>query len=114
MDAGGPGKHGGVGTFLIDGFQVGLLADQDGPRIATVHSLYGGKPRVLRVNPHAVRAVQHTGDISASHAEHLGGAEPHVLCHLLGQRHSLWPHERGAPGVLAHGIQEVPGVQFEA
>ena len=31
MDSGGPGKHGGVGTFLIDGFQVRLLADQDGP-----------------------------------------------------------------------------------
>ena len=24
---GGLGKHGGVGTFLINGFQVGLLAD---------------------------------------------------------------------------------------
>ena len=24
MDSGGPGEHGGVGTFLIDGFQVRL------------------------------------------------------------------------------------------
>ena len=66
-DSGGPEKHGGVSTFLIDGFQVELLADKDGPGIPTVHSLYGGEPWVLRVYPHAVGAVQ-----------------PHVLCHLLG------------------------------
>ena len=113
-DSGGPGKHGGVSTFLIDGFQVGLLADQDGPGITTVHGLYSGEPHVLRVYPHAIRAVQCTGNISTSHAEHLGGAEPHVLCHLLGRHHSLWPHGRGTPGVLARGIREVLGVQFEA
>ena len=103
-DSGGPGKHGGVSTFLIDGFQVRLLADQDGPRIAAVHGLYSGEPWVLQVYPHAIQAVQCTGDISASHAEHLRGAEPHVLCHLLGRCHSLWPHGRGTPGVLARGI----------
>ena len=27
MDSGGPGEHGRVGAFLIDGFQVRLLAD---------------------------------------------------------------------------------------
>ena len=56
MDSGGPGKHGRVGTFLVNGFQVRLLADQDGPRIATVHGLHNGEPWVLRVYPHAVRA----------------------------------------------------------
>ena len=114
MDSGGPGKHGGVSASLIDGFQVRLLADKDGPRIATVHGLNGGEPQVLQVYPHAVRAVQHTGNISVSHAEHLRGAEPHVLCHLLGRHHSLWPHGRGTPGALVRGIREVPGVQFEA
>ena len=113
-DSGGPGKHGRVSTFLIDGFQVRLLADKDGPGIATVHGLYGGEPRVLRVYPHAVWAVQCTGNISASHAEHLKRAESHVMCHLLGRHHSLQPHGGGTPGVPAHGIQEVPGVQFEA
>ena len=113
-DSGGPGNHGGVSAFLVDGFQVRLLADQDGPRIATVHSLYGWKPWVLQVYPHAIQAVQCTGNISASHAEHLRGAEPYVLCHLLGQCHSLRPHGRGAPGVLVHGVREVPRVQFEA
>ena len=72
MDSGGPGKHGGVSTFLIDGFQVRLLADQDGPGIATVHGLHGGEPWLLRVYLHAVWAVQCTGDIPASHAEHPG------------------------------------------
>ena len=114
MDSGGPGKHGGVGTFLVDGFQVRLLADQDGPRIATVHSLYGGELWVLQVYPNAVWAVQCISDISASHAEHLRGAEPYVLCHLLGRCHSLQPHGRGAPGALACGVSEVLGVQFEA
>ena len=104
MDSGHPGKHGGVSAFLINGFQVRLLADQDGPGIAAVQGLYGGEPWVLRVYPHAIRAVQCTGDISASHAEHLRGAEPHILCHLLGRCHSLQPHRRGTPGVLAHGI----------
>ena len=33
---------------------------------------------------HAVCVVQHTRDIPASHAEHLGGAEPHILCDLPG------------------------------
>ena len=47
MDSGGPGKHGEVGTFLIDGFQVRLLADQDGPRIRTVHGLHSGEPWFL-------------------------------------------------------------------
>ena len=56
MDSGGPGKHGRVSAFLINGFQVRLLADQDGPRIAAVHGLYGGEPQVLRVYPHAIRA----------------------------------------------------------
>ena len=83
MDLGGPGKHGGVSAFLIDGFQVRLLADKDGLGITTVHGLYGGEPWVLQVYLHAVQAVQHTGNISASYAEHLRGAEPHVLCHLL-------------------------------
>ena len=40
--SGGLGKHGRVGTFLVNGFQVGLLANQDGPRIATVNGLHGG------------------------------------------------------------------------
>ena len=107
MNSGGPGEHGGVGAFLIDGFQVRLLADQDGPRITTVHSLHHGEPRVLRVYTHALQAVQCTGDASASHAEHLRGVEPHVLCHLLGRHDSLRLHGRGTPGMLAHGIQEV-------
>ena len=38
-DSGCPGEHGRVGTFLIDGFQIRLLADQDGPGITAVHSL---------------------------------------------------------------------------
>ena len=37
--SGGIGKHGGVGTFLINGFQVRLLANQDGSRIITIHGL---------------------------------------------------------------------------
>ena len=72
MDSEGPGKHVRLGAFLIDGFQVGLLAYQDGPRIATVHGLHSGEPWVLLVYPYAVRAVQRTGDILVSHAEHLG------------------------------------------
>ena len=107
MDSGGPGEHGEVSTFLIDGFQVRLLADQDGPGITTVHGLHGGEPQVLRDYPHALLAVQCTSDISASHAEHLRGVEPHVLCHLLGRCDSLQPHRRGTPGALVHGIQEV-------
>ena len=47
MDSGGPRKHGGVSAFLVDGFQVRLLADQDGPGIAAVHGLYGREPQVL-------------------------------------------------------------------
>ena len=53
---------------------------------------------------HAIRAMQCTGSIPASHAEHLGGAEPHILCDLPGQCHSLWSHGGGAPGALAHGV----------
>ena len=113
-DSGGPGEHGGVSAFLIDGFQIRLLADQDGPGITAVHSLHRGEPWVLRVYTHALRAVQCTSNISASHAEHLRGVEPHVLHHLLGQRDSLWPHRRGTPRMVACGIQEVPQVQFEA
>ena len=41
-DSGGLGKHGGVDTFLIHGFQVRLLANLDGPGFATVHNLHGG------------------------------------------------------------------------
>ena len=44
----------------------------------------------------------------------LGELEPHVLCHLLGQCDSLWPHGRGTPGTFVCGIREVPQVQFEA
>ena len=108
MDSGGPGEHGGVGTFLIDGIQVRLLADQDGPGITTVHGLHSGEPRVLQVYLHALQAVQCTDNVSASHAEHLRGVEPHVMCHLLGRCDSLWPHGRGTPGILVHGIREVP------
>ena len=46
-DSGGLGKHGRVGTFLVNGFQVGLLANQDGPRFAAVHDLHGGEPWIL-------------------------------------------------------------------
>ena len=113
-DSGGSGEHGGVGTFLINRFQVRLLADQDGPGITTVHGLHGGEPRVLQVYPYAIQAVQHTGNVSAFHAEHLRGVEPHILCHLLGRCDSLQPHGRGTPGALAHGIREVLQVQFEA
>ena len=84
MDSGGPGEHGRVDAFLIDGFQIRLLADQDGPRITAVYCFHHGEPRALRVYVHALRAVQCTGDISASYAEHLRGVEPHILCHLLG------------------------------
>ena len=66
MDSGGPGKHGGVSPFLIDGFQVRLLADKDVPGITTVHRLYSGEPWVLQVYLHTVQAVQCTGDLSAS------------------------------------------------
>ena len=42
IDSGGLGKHGGVSAFLINGLQIRLLADQDGPGIPTVHGLYCG------------------------------------------------------------------------
>ena len=42
MDLGGLGKYGGVGTFLVNGFQIRLLADQHGPRIATVMAFMVG------------------------------------------------------------------------
>ena len=113
MDSGGLGKYGGVGTFLVNGLQIRLLADQDDPRITTVHSVHG-EPWVLRVYPHAVRAVQCTSNIPASHAEYLRGAEPHLLCDLPGRCHSLQSHKGGAPGVLVRGVREVLGVQFEA
>ena len=71
-------------AFLINGFQVRLLADQDGPRITAVHGLHGGQPGILQVYPHAVWVVQRTRNIPVSHAEHLGGAEPHILCDLPG------------------------------
>ena len=44
-DSGGPGEHGRVGAFLIDGFQIRLWADQDGPGITAVHGLHHGEPR---------------------------------------------------------------------
>ena len=40
--SGGLGKHGRVSTFLVNGFQVRLLADSDGPGISAVHGLHGG------------------------------------------------------------------------
>ena len=40
--SGGIGKHGGVGTFLVNGFQIRLLANQDGSGITTIHDLHGG------------------------------------------------------------------------
>ena len=83
-DSGGPGEHGGVSAFLIDGFQIRLLADQDGLRITAVHCFHHGEPWVLQVYTHALRAVQRTGNVSASHAEYLRGVEPHILHHLLG------------------------------
>ena len=46
-DLGGLGKHGRFGAFLINGLQIRLLADQDGPGIATVHGLHSGEPWVL-------------------------------------------------------------------
>ena len=42
LHSGGIGKHGRVGPFLINGFQVRLLANQDGSGITTVHGLHGG------------------------------------------------------------------------
>ena len=42
MDSRCLGKHGGFGAFLINGLQIRLLADQDGPGIPTVYGLYGG------------------------------------------------------------------------
>ena len=47
MDSRSPGEHGGVDAFLIDGFQIRLLADQDGPRVTAVHCFYSGEPQVL-------------------------------------------------------------------
>ena len=41
-DSGGLGKHGGVSAFLVNGFKVGVLAEQNGPRIATIHGLHSG------------------------------------------------------------------------
>ena len=82
-------------------------------QIAAVHSLHSGQPGILQVYPHAIWVVQCTHDVPASYAEHPGGAEPHILCDLLGQCHSLRSYGGGAPGVLVHGVREVPGVQFE-
>ena len=39
--SGGIGKHGRVSTFLINGFQVKLLTNQDGSRF-TIHGLHSG------------------------------------------------------------------------
>ena len=41
--SGGVVKHGGVSTFLINGFQKErLLVNQDGSRVAAIHGLHGG------------------------------------------------------------------------
>ena len=45
LHSGGIGKHGGISTFLINGFQVRLLANQDGSRITAIHSLHVGNLR---------------------------------------------------------------------
>ena len=79
----------GSAHFSSMDFKSGFLADQDGPGITAVHSLHHGEPQVLRVYTHALWAVQRTGDVLASHAEHLRGVEPHVLHNLLGRRDSL-------------------------
>ena len=42
LHSGGIGKHGGVSIFLVNGFQVRLLANQDCSGITTIHSLDGG------------------------------------------------------------------------
>ena len=55
--SGGIEKHGGVSAFLLNGFQVRLLANQDGFQIAAIHGFHGGQPQVLRVHPHAIRVV---------------------------------------------------------
>ena len=40
--SGGIGKHGRVSTFLVNGFQVRLLANQDHSGITTIDGLHGG------------------------------------------------------------------------
>ena len=40
--SGDAGKHGRVSTFLINGFQVRLLANQDYTGVAAIHSLHSG------------------------------------------------------------------------
>ena len=44
--------------------------------------------------PHAIWVVQYTCDVPASHTEHPGGAEPHILCDLPGQCQSLVTQRR--------------------
>ena len=84
MDTGSTGKYGECCTFFNDGFQERVLASLDGTRVPTVYCLHGGKSGVLQVHSYALRALQGPRNFPMPHAEHLGGIEPNLLCHLVG------------------------------
>ena len=47
-------------------------------------------------------ALQCSHSFQMPHAEHFGGIEPDILCHLPRQCHSIWTFGGGTPGASAH------------
>ena len=51
------GNHGGSQDILNDGFEVGLLASEDGRRVSALYSFYGQEFRGVQISTNAVRVV---------------------------------------------------------
>ena len=51
------GNHGGSQDILDDGFEVRLLASEDGRRVSALYSFYGREFRGVRISMNAVRVV---------------------------------------------------------
>ena len=57
--------------------------------------------------------MQCSSDVPVSHAELLGGAEPHICPDILGQRDHLLQDRGGTLGAPLHRVGAIHGTRFE-
>ena len=60
-----------------------------------------------------MRVVQCSSNVPASHAELLGGAEPHIHPDILGRHDHLLQDRGGTPGVPLRRVGAIDGARFE-
>ena len=109
-NSGGIGESSRCCKFFVPRPQIGVLANKNVGGIKTIYCLHSGQFGVLRMQPHALWAMQCVSHISETDAELSQQIKPHLLPYLPRQHNHFLADGRRTSPQVACSFSSVQGV----